>query len=399
MLKKINIFLIIIVLLFSMTLPAFAETSSQLQEQQSSIQSQINEKKEELQSVKTEISSTMQEVQKLDEQIMQSEAQIAELETTLNSLEQEIEENKAALEEAEQKYKEQEELLQARVVAQYKTGKTTYWDVLLKSKGLSDFISNYYLVSKITEMDTELLNQMQAEKEKIAAAKEELEKKESDYKIAKASKEKAAVVLKNNKASKDSYVAQLSESEKDIQAQIDAKNAELSRVSQEIKKIEQSSVVANADYNKYTGGTMTWPTRITMRVNSIYAPGGRSDSSWAGTAHKGVDIYAPAGTPIYAAADGVVVYVNSSGYGGGWGLYVVISHGNGIYTRYAHASSIASGISVGSTVDTDTVIMYSGATGMANGAHLHFEVCSGSIYNQINPCPYLGISNQTGIVN
>lgn len=399
MIKKIYISIIAIILIISMTMPSFAVTSSELEQQQSEIQSEINDKKEELQSVKSEISSTMQEVEKLNQEILQSEVEIAELENTLDSLEKEIEQNKADLEEAEEKYNEQEELLKARVVAQYKTGKTTYLDVLLKSKGLSDFISNYYLVSKITQMDTDLLNQMQAEKEKIEAAKEELEEKESEYKIAKANKEKAAVVLKNNKASKDSYVSQLSEDEKSIQAQIEAKNAELSRVSQEIRKIEQSSVVTNASYNKYTGGTMTWPTRITMRVNSVYAPGGRSDSSWAGTAHKGVDIYAPQGTPIYAAADGVVVYVNSSGYGGGWGLYVVISHGNGIYTRYAHGSSIASGISVGSTVTTDTVIMYAGATGMANGAHLHFEVCSGSIYNQINPCPYLGIENTTGIVN
>ena len=151
-----------------------------------------------------------------------------------------------------------------------------------------------------------------------------------------------------------------------------------------------------------TSGSMSWPTRITHKVNSVYAPRGRSDTSgYTGTAHKGLDIYAPAGTPVYAAKAGTVVYVNYSGYGGGWGLYVVIYHGTdssgkAMYTRYAHASSIASGISVGTKVTTNTVIMYSGNTGASEGAHLHFEVCLGSMYSQVNPAPYLGVANARG---
>lgn len=398
MIKKISILFIIFIFMFSMSISTLATTSEELKNQQSSIQSEIDKTEEELDQVQTQISSTMQEVQKLDEQISQSEVEINSIEEKLDTLEIDIDAKKKELKEAEDNYKKQEELLQERVVAQYKTGKITYLDVLLKSKSLSDFISNYYLVSKITEMDNELLDQIEQEKNKIEESKKVLEEKESEYKISKANKEKANVILKNNKAAKNSYMSQLSESEKELQRQIDEKNAELARVSNEIKEIERRSEIVEADYNKYVGGTMAWPTRITKRVNSVYAPGGRSDSSWAGTAHKGVDIYAPQGTPIYAAADGVVVYVNSSGYGGGWGLYVVISHGNGIYTRYAHGSSIASGISVGTVVSTDTVIMYSGSTGMANGAHLHFEVCQGGIYNQINPCPYLGIQNRYGAV-
>ena len=398
MAKKISTLIIIIMIAISMTMSTFATSSTELKNQQSEIQSQIDDTQEELNQVKTEISSTMQEVQELDAQIAQSEAELEELNTQITNLEQEIETTKAELEEAQKKYDEQQILLQDRVVAQYKAGKTTYLDVLLKSKSLSDLISNYYLVSKITEWDTELLNQMQEEKQKIETAKTQLEEKESEYKIAKANKEKTNVVLKNNKALKSSYVSQLSEDEKNLQAEIDAKNEELARVSQEIKKIEQSSIIADADYDKYVGGTMAWPTRIGKYVTSVYAPGGRGDSSYAGTAHKGVDIRAPLGTAIYAAADGVVVYVNSSGYGGGWGLYVVISHGNGIYTRYAHGSSIPGNITVGTTVTTDTVIMYSGSTGASDAPHLHFEVCQGSIYNQVNPCSYLGISNKVGSV-
>ena len=128
----------------------------------------------------------------------------------------------------------------------------------------------------------------------------------------------------------------------------------------------------------------------------------RSDTSgYVGTAHKGIDILAPSGTPIYAAKEGTVVYVNYGGYGGGWGLYVVIYHGDDeegrpIYTRYAHGSAIASGIEVGTPVNTSTVIMYAGNTGASEGAHLHFEVCIGDMYSQVNPCGFLGISNTKG---
>lgn len=389
--------LIIMIILCSHVGYLFATDTSNLKNQQTQIENDIKETENELNGVKTEISQTMQEIQKIDSQILQSEQEINDLEDTLTTLEKEIEETKKQLEETQKNYDINQENLETRLVAQYKSGKTSYLDVLLKSKGLSDFLSKYYIVSKLTENDTNLLKQIEEQKNQIEQAKTNLEKKESEYKIAKANKEKANVVLKNNKSTKDSYVAQLSEDEKKLQEEIDAKNEELAKVSEQIKQIEKSSIITNANYEKYVGGTMAWPTRITKRVNSVYAPGGRQDTSgYAGTAHKGVDIYAPAGTPIYAAAEGVVVYVNSSGYGGGWGLYVVISHGNGIYTRYAHGSSIAANISVGTTVTTDTVIMYSGATGAAEGAHLHFEVCQGGIYNQVNPCPYLGISNKTG---
>ena len=395
MAKRISIILICFVLIFSLIGYTYA-TTDDLENQKSSIQSEINQTEKELNEVKNEKKTAMEEVTSLTEQIAQGQAEINEIDNQLEELDKQIEQIKAELQEAEDKYTEQEKMLESRLVAQYKKGKTSYLDVLLKSDGLQSFLSKYKYITMIAQYDTDLLKEMEEQRIKIEETKKQLEEKETEVKVAKANKEKANVLLKNSKALKDSYVSQLSANEQELQKQIEEKNAELAKVNSQIKQIEQTAVIQDANYTKYIGGTMAWPTRIGKYVTSVYAPGGRSDSSWAGTAHKGVDINAPQGTAIYAAADGVVVYVNSSGYGGGWGLYVVISHGNGIYTRYAHGSAIASGISVGSTVTTDTVIMYSGSTGMANGAHLHFEVCQGSIYNQVNPCPYLGIENRYG---
>jgi murein DD-endopeptidase MepM/ murein hydrolase activator NlpD len=87
---------------------------------------------------------------------------------------------------------------------------------------------------------------------------------------------------------------------------------------------------------------------------------------------NGVDIGAPKGTPIHAAADGTVIVARAGGWNGGYGSYVVISHPNGTQTLYGHMNSVA--ISVGASVGSGQVIGYVGTTGKSTGNHLHFEV-------------------------
>lgn len=398
--KKIFYTILVILVLISISCNVLATSTSDLNNQKDDINNKIDNAKEQQQQIKEELSETMQEIQKLSASIAESEEQLQELTQELDKLESEIKATQAQLDEAQANYDKQEELLEKRLVAQYKAGKTSYLDVLLSSSSISDFLSKYHYVTLIAQKDTDLLNQIQEEKEKIEKAKKELEEKESEYKIKKANAEKQNVLLKNNQALKESYVAKLNDDEKELQKQIDTYTSELNKINAAIKAAEdsQNNSSSGGDYNKYTGGTMAWPTRITKRVNSVYAPNGRSDTyGYVGSAHRGVDINAPYGTPIYAAADGQVIYVNKSGWGGGYGLYVVISHGNGIYTLYAHGSSVPGNINVGTTVTTDTVILYSGATGAAEGAHLHFEVWEGR-NNRVNPCPYLGIENKVGYI-
>ncbi|HYE22932.1 MAG TPA: M23 family metallopeptidase [Candidatus Paceibacterota bacterium] len=98
-------------------------------------------------------------------------------------------------------------------------------------------------------------------------------------------------------------------------------------------------------------------------------PGGKLSQGIHG--YNGVDIAAPSGTPIYAAAAGSVIVAKNGGYNGGYGSYVVISHGNGTQTLYAHMSSVAAG---GGAVEKGALIGYVGNTGKSTGNHLHFEV-------------------------
>ena len=299
-----------------------------------SLQKQTQDEKDK---AKENLQSVTAEKNTVQEQVASLNESISGVQADLSDLQDKIDELDNSIDNKQKELDEKQKLLEERLVASYMNGSTTYMDALF-SGGISNFISNYETIKQIAEYDNNLIGE-------VKQTKTSLENDNSN---------------KNNNNNNTNNVS------------------------------------------PSTSGSMSWPTRITHKVNSVYAPRGRSDTSgYTGTAHKGLDIYAPAGTPVYAAKAGTVVYVNYSGYGGGWGLYVVIYHGTdssgkAMYTRYAHASSIASGISVGTKVTTNTVIMYSGNTGASEGAHLHFEVCLGSMYSQVNPAPYLGVANARG---
>ncbi|SCE79142.1 Murein DD-endopeptidase MepM and murein hydrolase activator NlpD, contain LysM domain [Micromonospora viridifaciens] len=104
-----------------------------------------------------------------------------------------------------------------------------------------------------------------------------------------------------------------------------------------------------------------------------------------GTLHAGIDFAMPGGTPIHAAAAGTVVKAGDAG--DGYGNSVLIDHHNGYLTHYAHQSRLI--VSVGDKVSAGQVIGYEGATGDATGPHLHFEVHQGTMWNQIDPAPFL----------
>ena len=423
--KVLAMFLILTML--SLGVKTYATTISDYQSQQKQTQDEKDKAKENLQAVTAEKNTVQEQVASLNESISGVQADLSDLQDKIDELDNSIDNKQKELD-------EKQKLLEERLVASYMNGSTTYMDALF-SGGISNFISNYETIKQIAEYDNNLIGE-------VKQTKTSLENDKTDLENSKEQVQQKETQLKTEKAEREEKVKSLSVEEQATQAEIEQKENELAKINAAVKAeqkkideaekkqraLEAAKAAAaknnntknntnknnntnNNNTNKNnntnnvspsTSGSMSWPTRITHKVNSVYAPRGRSDTSgYTGTAHKGLDIYAPAGTPVYAAKAGTVVYVNYSGYGGGWGLYVVIYHGTdssgkAMYTRYAHASSIASGISVGTKVTTNTVIMYSGNTGASEGAHLHFEVCLGSMYSQVNPAPYLGVANARG---
>ena len=431
--KVLAMFLILTML--SLGVKTYATTISDYQSLQKQTQDEKDKAKENLQSVTAEKNTVQEQVASLNESISGVQADLSDLQDKIDELDKSVDNKQKELD-------EKQKLLEERLVASYMNGSTTYMDALF-SGGISNFISNYETIKQIAEYDNNLIGE-------VKQTKTSLENDKTDLENSKEQVQQKETQLKTEKAEREEKVKSLSAEEQAAQAEIEQKENELAKINAAVKAeqkkideaekkqraLEAAKAAAaaknnntnnnnnNTNSNKNnntnnnsnknnnnnntnnvspsTSGSMSWPTRITHKVNSVYAPRGRSDTSgYTGTAHKGLDIYAPARTPVYAAKAGTVVYVNYSGYGGGWGLYVVIYHGTdssgkAMYTRYAHASSIASGISVGTKVTTNTVIMYSGNTGASEGAHLHFEVCLGSMYSQVNPAPYLGVANARG---
>lgn len=142
-----------------------------------------------------------------------------------------------------------------------------------------------------------------------------------------------------------------------------------SRIAKDFKKIFTSPAP-----DRVGSGQLLWPTAV-RRITQYFR----------GRRHTGVDIAGPTGTPIYAADDGVVAI---SGWNrGGYGNMVIIDHGNGIYTRYAHNSKNLVG--VGDAVKRGDNIALMGSTGRSTGPHIHFEVMSGNPHNRVNPLDYV----------
>ena len=125
---------------------------------------ETEQKKEEVKEIKDE---TLKEVEQLNSQITDYQGQITSLDAQISDANAKIKEQETKLAQAENDYQEQQDTLEKRIVAVYESGETSYLDVLLSSEGLTDFISNYYLVSEVTQYDTEMLQEIQKQKEEI----------------------------------------------------------------------------------------------------------------------------------------------------------------------------------------------------------------------------------------
>ncbi len=399
--KIIGLVVILIILVNNIVIAA--SSKSELEQQKNSTNQKINETKEELQQVQSEKSETMHQVEDISNQISDYQNQINELDSKIDELNSKITEAENNLKQAEDNYKDQEKLLKERLIASYEAGTTTYLDVILSSKSLTDFISNYYLVNEIATNDKKLLESIQEQKNKIESAKNTLEESKKELNTSKASKQNITNKLEVTKKEKNQYVDKLSGDEKQLQAEIDELQAHESSISSKIKKMQEEydrqlaasrnqKAPSGSSSGGSTGGSLSgggsssygfgWPV-ANPSIGTAYGEPGKW---WSLGYHTGLDFRASTGTPVYSVGDGQVVDV---GHTGAYGNSVTIYHGGNIFSLYAHASSVQ--VSIGQRVSKGQQIMLSGATGNVSGPHLHFEIRTpeNSYYKCVNPRPYL----------
>ena len=377
--KIISIILIMLILQYFCTF-VFADNSltnevlnevtnsitDELKNKQEEVESKIDEANTELEYVQGELSDTMLRVQKTQDKILQYQKDVEELGQKMEELQKSIDESSQKLEIATQNYDEKSDMLAKRLVSMYEAGETQYLDILLKSKNITDFISRTYVIQEVAEYDSILIKQIEEEKNNIETTKQKLENEQSEIQIIKAKSEQTTIVLNNMQTLQKSYVSQLSEDEKKLQEQLTEYKNEQAEIQ---RQILLATNVIDPDI-QYTGGEMLWPVAISgTAITSDY---GVREHPIQGVVreHTGIDIgNTPTGTPVVAAADGIVTY---AGWLGGYGNCVMISHGEGVVTLYGHGNKILT--SVNTKVKQGDVIMQVGSTGNSTGPHLHFEV-------------------------
>lgn len=365
-----------IIIIFSISCFTFADTLNDLKEEQSEVSTKEGASELELEIVKGELSSLQVEIVELNNNIITLESEIDELIKKDTNLSKSIQTNQANIEILSKEYLEKKEIFEKRLVAMYKAGDTNYLDVILDSSSIVEFISNYYLISELVESDTNLIDLVYNKKKELESKELTLEKQKDELSEARELAEKKKISLSNMSVVKNSYINKLTKDERKLQEEIAEYQKALKELENQIAEVSIDSAAVD-----YVGGIMRWPIPGYSRITS---PFGMRTHPITGVykLHTGMDIGAPKGANFIAAADGVVVkaYYNTA-----YGNMVMIDHGGGIVTLYAHGSSIE--VSKGDYVKQGQTVLKVGSTGYSTGAHAHFEVRVNGEYK--NPMNYV----------
>ena len=372
--KCIVIILLILFLINVLCIYIYAQDITDLQEQSNNLTEELNSANNILKAVQDEISENMQQLQDLDVKIAESQEELNQIDVEVGDLEKQIEENQTKLAEIEKRYENLRDVYKNRLVAIYKRPQLQYLDTLLNSKNMIEFISNYYSIKQLIKFDKKIIEDVKEQKEEIETTKNILAEKKNQIVVAKQNQIKQAQVLSNTKTTREYYISKLSDEEKELQQKIDTYNNQVAEIEAEIKLL-----AANSISEDYIGGAIKWPVPGYSTITSQYGMRVHPITG-AYKLHTGVDIGAPMGASFVAAANGIVTKAT---YNFAYGNMVIIDHGGGVQTLYAHGSEIM--VQLGQSVSAGTEVLKVGSTGYSTGPHAHFEIrINGQTINPLN---------------
>lgn len=398
--KKIGLKIIGTLIIISITINVFSMMS--FASEKSELNQKIKETKENLNDVNSQKEESQNKVDDLKSQIAEYEKEINSLKDEIKQKQKEIKEMQEKLDKLEKERQEKQDLLDQRLITMYENGETTYLDVLLSSADITDFISKYYMVETVTEADKELIEGLEADKKEIEETKNKLNASLDEVEKKKEEQESIQTKLNKAKNKEEEKVESLTEESHDLEEDIEAYEKKMKELDAKEKAQEEALKhkieEAEKNHGSNSGSSGSGSSGGSSSGGSISSKGfirpvtsGRITATMyysSGKYHGAVDFGVSTGTPVYAAADGIVV---TSTWGGSdsYGYYIKIKHYNGLYTLYAHGSSLVA--KVGQEVNQGDLIMYSGNTGNSTGPHLHFEVrkSPGGYSNRVNPLNYL----------
>ena len=350
-----------------------------LKKEQQESQAKQEELKDQLAEAEAEQAAAQQKRQLLTEQLNAINAEIDNINAQISYYDGEIAQKEEERKEAEAREAEQYELFCQRVRMMEEQGTVSYWSILFNAEDFSDLLDRIADVDAVMAYDNEVMDQLIATREELERLQADLESARAEEQAAKEQQEAKKAEQQAKVAEAQALVEQINADVAEVNRQLDEESAAASEIQAEIakkqKQLEEERKQNNIVISSETG--YLWPLPGYYRLSSQF---GYRIHPITGVAHShtGIDIPASGGTPILAAKSGQVV---TSAYHYSYGNYVVIDHGNGNSTLYAHMSSRA--VSEGQMVTQGQVIGYVGTTGSSTGNHLHFEVRDN--YTRVDP--------------
>lgn len=371
--------------------------------------SSMEEEKKKVESTLKELegkkSDTAAYVKELDRNLSALAGELTKLEGDISQKEEQIEEAKVELETAKITENRQYEDMKLRIQYMYENGQTGLLESMMQSESIAELLNRAEYASQITSYDRKMLEEYRKTRQEVALKEEALKTEHQELLTLQDSTKAKQSSVKTLMASKEAELASYETKIASAQGEIDQYNAdikaqeehmarveaEIRRKEEEARKTEEARRAEEAKKNQSSAGgdstvkkgntNFIWPCPASGRISSAF--GDRSSpTEGASTNHKGIDIPAPSGSSIVAAADGKVVI---STYSYSAGNYIMIDHGGGLTTVYMHCSQLL--VKEGETVKQGQTIAKVGSTGYSTGPHLHFGVRSGGSY--VNPSGYV----------
>ena len=340
----------------------YEDKIAQLKKDQKAYEQQIKDAKSNAASYQEQKEILDKQINALTEEISLSNALLIEYNNAIVEKEEAITNKQSELDEKFANYKN-------RLRTSYEEGVMGYLTMLFSSKSLSGFLTSLERLTNMLNYDKRVMKQINEEKSNLSNEKAALE-------LIKTSQQEVHERLKNSEAELEAKAAEVQkfyddtvkDTKKLEKMLADAKAAQEKAEKELDKYLEE---LAKKNSGIYDGGAFSWPLPQNQKIITS-KHGWRTYQIWGTTVtdyHRGIDISCPTGTPVYAGADGKV---EISGWNNSYGYYVVISHGSGYTTLYAHNSQLL--VSVGQWVKRGQQISKSGSTGNSSGPHLHLEI-------------------------
>jgi len=320
------------------------------------------------------IDALQAEANALDPKIAKAAKRTLRLEGEVIQLKTRCNETQAEIDKTQAEFETQQALLADRVQASYKQGTWFYLDVLLGSSDIDDLIARTELVNRVIESNNNIATSLAATKANLDKAKVSLERSLAEVDAKRKEAKSVEKELRGLRAARQGKVAQQASVQREKQSLVveNKQNAKRLRALAQAEEAESDRIAAllsGGGSGKFSG-TMSWPLPASHRITSRF--GWRVHPIFKTKRfHAGLDVGAASGSAILAAASGKVI---SAGYRGGYGNTVMIDHGNGVVSLYAHQKSGGIKVSVGERVSKGERIGTVGSTGYSTGPHLHFEV-------------------------